>query len=659
MATEVVRTIRATGGDYSTYSGWVAGEARDLVSLDEIAVAEIYHDWPAGLSENSPSGISNTNFTTDADHPVILRAAAGHRHNGTMMDGSGNYTGANLVISGSGNYTWTAYFMVVDGLILRHSQVSTSARHLMNTSIGTGGTKPDNLIILRDCIGGCLATNPASSVFRATNRRDIALINCLAYEGQIHFTFGSNFASNTWALNCTSIGAGNYGFFSGDNNAPAELINCLATDSGAADFNISGGNKSVTYCAASDSSLPVGTGNRNSQTFVFRDAANDDYRLDPTDTGALGYGQDLSAHSVFPFSADILGVARGATWDVGAFQTTTGPAGDIDGDIAITEEGDTFEASGEVEAAPVDGDISISEGSDALAASGTVAWPAIDGVISITEGSDSLSASGSVVTAGAVAISEGNDALAASGDIVNAGQITITEANDTLSAEGELAGVIGGTISIQEGSDSLSAFGSVIAIGQIAIIEADDSLSASGNVLSVVSGDISITEASDALEASGNVLDDISGDIAIHEDDDVMSTATPRAEERPSGGWAALNEYRAERQRRKRERERLKKLLEEAPKLEEIHDEVERKLAEVLRKKEEEELRRAELERVRKIAETYREEIHVYGERVQRAAERAIQQGNWSALEAFDREMRLVLEEEEFLIHATMVLCAA
>lgn len=517
MATEVVRTIRAAGGDYSTYSGWVAGEARDLVSLDEIAVAEIYNDWPAGLSESSPSDISNTNFITDADHPVILRAAAGHRHNGTMMDGSGNYTGANLVISGSGSYTWNAYFMVVDGLILRHLQSSTSARHLMNTSIGTGGAKPDNLIIFRDCIGGNLSTNSASSVFRATNRRDIALINCLAYEGQVHFTFGSNVASNTWVLNCTSIGAGNYGFISGDNNAPAELINCLATGSGTADFNIRGGNKSVTYCAASDSSLPVGTGNRNSQTFVFRDAANDDYRLDPTDTGALGYGQDLSAHSVFPFSADILGVARGTTWDIGAFQVTTSGGGpDIAGSLSATLDNATLSSTGEL---LISGSLSATLADATSSASGAAP---ITGALSAILDDATLTATGAgeVEGFGSLSVTLDGVSLSATGALDIVGQVSVTLANVSLAASGEL--LIQGEASPALDDVTLSAAGELITgeSGRLNVVLDDVTLSAVGVLSAEGSANIQLDAAT--LVAQGQLL--IQGAASIALDDVTLST---------------------------------------------------------------------------------------------------------------------------------------
>ena len=52
-----------------------------------------------------------------------------------------------------------------------------------------------------------------------------------------------------------------------------------------------------TYCASSDATANEqgGTGNRDSQTFTFKDAANGDYSLTEEDNAARGWGIDLSS----------------------------------------------------------------------------------------------------------------------------------------------------------------------------------------------------------------------------------------------------------------------------------------------------------------------------------------------------------------------------
>ena len=62
---------------------------------------------------------------------------------------------------------------------------------------------------------------------------------------------------------------------------------------------------------------PAGN-NQVNQTFVFVDSGNDDFHLDPTDTGATDLGTDLSADGDYPITRDIDYETRSGTWDIGA-----------------------------------------------------------------------------------------------------------------------------------------------------------------------------------------------------------------------------------------------------------------------------------------------------------------------------------------------------
>ena len=125
--------------------------------------------------------------------------------------------------------------------------------------------------------------------------------------------------------------------------------------------------------------------------------------------------------------------------------------------------------------------------------------------------------------------------------------------------------------------------------------------------------------------------------------------ATP---DQPTGGWWFAYEQemlRREAKRREREQKRAKAKA--------LKDQVDRDIALEFRRQEEEAEREAELARLTRLAEEYQDQIKAqFGTRVTLAAARAITQGNFSAMEALEREMARAREEELFLINATMLI---
>lgn len=291
MATEVISTIRASGGDYSSISAWSAGEAR-VATENDIPVGEMYHDWPTGL-------VDSTNFSGwggTGQFRAELRAAPGHRHSGRPRDELGEYTGAavrhtsatTVLQVGSGGVRIT-------GLIVENQSASTFGRYAIRMQSTDG--------IADGCIG--IAVSGAQG-YAVTLGLNTAAINCV----------GIGTGLGIWAdggavLNCTGwCDDGGLGAILGT----SPRINCIAARGG---FESASGT--VENCATTDTSLPAGNGNRNSQAFSFEDADSWDFRLSPDDTGALGHGQDLSNHPSYPFAHDILGNPRTAPWDIGAF----------------------------------------------------------------------------------------------------------------------------------------------------------------------------------------------------------------------------------------------------------------------------------------------------------------------------------------------------
>lgn len=326
MATEVVKTLRASGGHYSTYAAWDAGEDRDLTALDEIAVCEMYHDWATGLSNTTTIG-AGASWVCSTDCYIHLRPAPGHKHNGQfyVSGTSGNFTGASLVSTGTNPPIQTNRIGTrISGMIASHEQSTSSARYAIQVG-STGAVAEGNLC-------QCFSTGAGSAALRhSSNNQTVSYNNVARMPGTTGNAVRGD-GSNSYSYNDTAIG-GNYAFNFAVNGLT--VLNGLGYGGNTADFNFAVGTYTVQNSAATDASLPGGSGNRNSQTFTFVSPANLNFRLDPADTGATGHGQDLSAISIRPFSTDIMGATRSAPWDIGAFKADTGTAPTGDTEISV------------------------------------------------------------------------------------------------------------------------------------------------------------------------------------------------------------------------------------------------------------------------------------------------------------------------------------
>lgn len=183
-------------------------------------------------------------------------------------------------------------------------------------------------------------------------------------------------------------------------------------------------------------------------------------------------------------------------------------------------------------------------------------------------------------------------------------------------------------------------------------------------------GDPAAASGSQAVSATGEQSVSVTGLIAgvayyIHyqqqdaaaNDSDVVSSAefTTVSTDQPSGGWW----YAYDHEYRRRERER-KALQEAEDRTEQIQDDIERAIAKELRKQEAEAYRLKELQRLSTLAEQHSKELQeIASESAKIAAERAIRQGNYSAMEALERELYRMREEEEFLLQAVQMVIHA
>lgn len=295
MPTEIVHSIiPAGGGDYTSLSAWEAAQQRDLVSADEIEVAECQTGASTDL-------VTLAGWTTDATRYVIIRNASGHFHGGDRT------AGFRMTSSTSQTIRIDALKCHVRGIVILPTANTPAIATLVTTSIA----------LISHCIiyGGGVSTGRGVWGFAGT----VLGWNNFIY-GFKGASLGYGFSSidgsgvvvrayNNTIVDCRIGFARTAGTMVPKNNIVQDTSNvCFSGTMTSSQTNIS-----------SDATSPE-TGLR-SIDLDFVDAANGNYHLAGTDTEAIGAGTDLSADADLPFSDDIDGGARaGGAWDIGADQ---------------------------------------------------------------------------------------------------------------------------------------------------------------------------------------------------------------------------------------------------------------------------------------------------------------------------------------------------
>lgn len=82
MTTTVTKTVKKTGGDYSTFQGWESAEQADLVALDQIKVAECY-------TGSYNEGLVVSGWTTGVNNYINFYVPQAERHDGRSREVSG------------------------------------------------------------------------------------------------------------------------------------------------------------------------------------------------------------------------------------------------------------------------------------------------------------------------------------------------------------------------------------------------------------------------------------------------------------------------------------------------------------------------------------------------------------------------------------------
>lgn len=313
MPTTITKTVKSSGGDYTSRSAWEAGRQGNLPTLDQIEKAEVY-----AFSDTTACLIDG--WTTDATRYWWIFVPLTERHGG-KWDG----TKARL------EYTATAasqscFRSLEDYGTLEGDQLSitlngnTGCRLIsFNSQTATNNKQIFKQVIGKNISGG---TGMQGGVYTLSANTIMVYADCIFYDFDTSSgAYLRDGGASAYFYNCTFHNSSK-GIDATGKTDTVTAKNCLfkSCTTAAAGTFAAGTDYNATNNASMGYSV-TGAGNthdRTSQTFTFVDEANDDFHLASSDAGALNFGVDLSADSVYPFSVDIDDQTISGSWSIGA-----------------------------------------------------------------------------------------------------------------------------------------------------------------------------------------------------------------------------------------------------------------------------------------------------------------------------------------------------
>ncbi len=292
MAAEVIKTVKSSGGDYTSLSAWEAGEQGDLPTLDEIHIAECYN------FEDTVT-VLLSGWTTDATRYIEIRTPASERHDGTPG------TGYRLAVSSYAIRTYEDYVRIY-GI---EASMPSQNNYLMYIHTAAAGEIRVAYCLLHGGARGIDDRSGGSGHYFYNN----IIFDCL--QGIV-----SNGSNSTYIYNNTIVDAerGLYMLGTATNKiAKNNLVDNPSIEAYAGVFD-----PTSDYNASSTSDTTGGANDRASQTFTFANAAGNDYHLASNDAGAKDYGVSDPGSGLF--SDDIDGDTRSGSWDIGADEYVSG-----------------------------------------------------------------------------------------------------------------------------------------------------------------------------------------------------------------------------------------------------------------------------------------------------------------------------------------------
>ena len=295
----------AFGGINFGASGCSAG---NLVCANKIAVAQIDGAWSS--ADTTPVLIDG--WTTDATRYIRIYTTPAARH-----DGKWNTSKYRLEVPSGDVLRIYDNHVQVEGIQVRTTAATSSSREVQVYS----QTAAANDIRISHCIIRGSGAN--SSGLRADLGVILRAWNNVIYDARREYFGGIRFdGSEAYLYNNTIINS-YYGIRSSTSGSVRAKNNLVMPEAGGSGYSGTF-HASSNYNASSDGTTTGGANDRQNQTFSFVNAAGGDYHLGSGDSGAKGFGTNLSTDASLAFGDDIDGEARTIPWDIGADKVTGG-----------------------------------------------------------------------------------------------------------------------------------------------------------------------------------------------------------------------------------------------------------------------------------------------------------------------------------------------
>lgn len=295
-ATQLKKTVKPSGGDYTSLESCMNANEQDLVTADKYFDVEIDGTW----SSADTTAVTIHNYTTDATRYINIYTTGDARHTGVYSTikyrvGPISY-GTALSIG--------VQYVTIDGL------------QILGNTNGDGISVFSNSVFKNNIIVNLNPNNKTGVLIGSSQSTN--LINNIIYgwESGIYeyYCNASSFYSNTLGNNTKGFGDGQ--------SIPASIYKNNIAYNNTTDYtNTASYGAASTHNLSKDATAPALNTYYRSKTLTFTNttAGSEDFHLVSGDTDAIDKGTDTSGESApLNLTTDIDGTTRSGTWDIGA-----------------------------------------------------------------------------------------------------------------------------------------------------------------------------------------------------------------------------------------------------------------------------------------------------------------------------------------------------